>query len=314
MKMFRIVFITFAATELESLSNMKFLIPTLFFVLCNTVLLGQTTLQYKLSTGDVFTIKQDAEQIITQELDGAAHEITNQISGILEFKVVGEEADTYLIELTFRDLNLRMNSSIQGLLMNVKAKEVVEGDMQSKVFNSLLNTPVQLSLAKTGDILAVHGGDSLVSKMAKASGLEDEFSVNLMKRSLKKEFGSEALSNSYKQMTYIYPIAEQEIGGSWENEYAGKLSAKNTWTLEDVTEENANISGSSQIIMDVKEPATTMKLSGTQQTKIITILASGFIKSMTVEGLAKGTSTVAQMGDQEIPTSIKSKITYALIQ
>ncbi|MEK6155618.1 DUF6263 family protein [Flavobacteriaceae bacterium 3-367] len=293
---------------------MKFLIPTLFFVLCSTVLLGQTSLRYQLNTGDVFTIKQDAEQIITQELDGAAHEITNQISGILEFKVIGEKEETYLIELTFRDLNLRMSSSIQGLLMNVNAKEIVEGDMQSKVFNSLLNTPVQLSLAKTGDILAVQGGDSLVTKMAQASGLEDEFSLNLWKRSLSKDFGSEALSNSYKQMTFIYPVAEQKIGNSWENEYAGKLSAKNTWTLDEVTTENASISGISQIIMDVKEPATTMKLSGTQQTKIITVLASGFIKSMQVEGLAKGVSTVAQMGDQEIPTTIKSKITYELIQ
>ncbi|MEO0528539.1 MAG: DUF6263 family protein, partial [Bacteroidota bacterium] len=191
---------------------MKYALFFLAFILCGSVLSGQTTLAYNLNDGQIFMIKQDAQQIITQELDGAAHEITNSINGILEFKVVGEKDDAYEIELRFKDLNLKMNSSIQGELMNVKAKEVVEGDMQSKIFNSLLENPVQIKLAKNGDILSVQGGDSLVSKMADASGVDDEFSLSLMKKSLEKEFGSEALSNSYKQMTFIYPDRELKIG------------------------------------------------------------------------------------------------------
>lgn len=293
---------------------MKFLISPFLFFLYGTVLFGQTTLQYNLNEGDVFTVRQAAQQVITQELDGASHEITNNIHGILEFKVIGEKDDTYEIELTFKDLNLNMTSSIQGELMNVDANEIIEGDMQSKIFNSLLNSPVHITLARTGDILNVKGGDSLVSKMADASGLEDEFSLNLMKKSLEKEFGSEALSNSYKQMTFIYPTTELKVGDSWENEYTGKLTAKNIWTLDEMTGENAVISGKSDIIMDVREPATSMMLTGTQQTAIITNLDSGFIQKMTVEGLSEGTSTVTQMGNQEIPTTIKSTITYELIK
>ncbi|MGB5820148.1 MAG: DUF6263 family protein [Saonia sp.] len=293
---------------------MKYFLPLFVLTMYGTALFGQTTLQYDLKEGDIFTIKQDAQQIITQELDGASHEITNNINGLLEFKVIGEKDDAYEIQLVFRDLNLKMNSSIQGELMNVAAKEVIEGDMQSKIFNSLLNSPVQIILARTGDILEVKGGDSLVSKMADASELEDEFSLNLMKKSLEKEFGSEALSNSYKQMTFIYPDTELKIGDTWENEYTGKLTAKNKWTLDDLTDTQATISGTADVVMDVKEPATTMMLSGTQQTLITTNVSSGFIKSMKVEGLSKGTSTVAQMGDQEIPTTIKSTITYELIK
>lgn len=298
----------------NSFDNMKYFLPLFVLTMYGTALFGQTTLQYDLKEGDIFTIKQDAQQIITQELDGASHEITNNINGLLEFKVIGEKDDAYEIQLVFRDLNLKMNSSIQGELMNVAAKEVIEGDMQSKIFNSLLNSPVQIILARTGDILEVKGGDSLVSKMADASELEDEFSLNLMKKSLEKEFGSEALSNSYKQMTFIYPDTELKIGDTWENEYTGKLTAKNKWTLDDLTDTQATISGTADVVMDVKEPATTMMLSGTQQTLITTNVSSGFIKSMKVEGLSKGTSTVAQMGDQEIPTTIKSTITYELIK
>lgn len=168
-------------------------------------------------------------------------------------------------------------------------------------------------LAKSGDILEVRGGDSLVAKMANASGLQDEFSLNMMKKSLQKEFGSEALSNNYKQMTYIYPTHKIKKGDHWENTFYGKLEANNTWTLDSISETNASISGVAQIKMNVTEPATTMKLDGEQQTHIITDLSSGFIKKMVVEGFSKGSSTMTQLGEQEIPTTIKSTISYDLI-
>ena len=288
-----------------------FLLFLIVFVAMGTY--GQTRLQYNLSKGDIFTVKQQAQQIITQELDGATHELTNVIDGILEFKVLGMVNNNYEIALTFKDLNLRMSSSIQGELMNVEAKNVVEDDMQSKIFNSLLNNPVYIVLSKTGDILEVNGGDSLVVKMAEASGLEDEFSLNMMKKSLEKEFGSEALSNNYKQMTFIYSPKKIQVGDTWESEYSGKLNTKNTWTLETLTDTNATISGIADVVMNVIEPAATMKLKGTQKTEITVDLASGFIRKMKVEGSSKGSSTMTQMGDQEIPTTIKSTITYELI-
>ena len=292
---------------------MKRFIFLMVCILCNMGVYGQTILQYQLKKGDVFKVKQDAEQIITQELDGATHEITNHIDGILEFKVLGELNNGYEVALTFKDLNLKMTSSIQGELMNVKAKEVNDEDMQSKVFNTILNNPVKMVLAKNGNILKVQGGDSLVSKMARASGLEDEFSINMMKKSLENEFGSEALSNSYKQMTFIYPDKKVNVNDKWENVYNGKLKTTNAWTLKSIKENKAKISGKAKVLMDVTDANTVMKLSGTQTTTLTADTNTGFIKHMLVEGLSTGVSTMKQMCGQEIPTTIKSKITYQLI-
>ncbi|MGB5386660.1 MAG: DUF6263 family protein [Eudoraea sp.] len=293
---------------------MKKLSYILVYLLINTTLLGQSTIQYDLSLGDVFTIKQDANQIITQEIDGASHEITNTLMGILEFRVKGNTNNTYAIDVMFKDLNLKMISSIQGELMNVHAKDFEQDDAQSKIFNSLLDVPIQIILARSGDILDVSGGDSLVAKMADASGLEDEFSLNMMTKSLEKEFGSEALSNSYKQLTYLYPETPIEVGDSWKNEYTGKLKAHNTWTLNEITEACAKIEGKALVVMDVVEASSTMKLEGIQNSSVITDITTGFVKKMTVHGLAEGYTTMAQMGDQEIPTIIKSTIIYELIE
>ena len=108
---------------------MRQFLSFLLFIFCITTINGQTTLQYTLKVGDVFRIKQNAKQTIIQELDGSSHEIVNQMNGILEFKVVAIKEKNYIISLTFKDLNLKMTSSIQGELMNVKAKQVVPGDM-----------------------------------------------------------------------------------------------------------------------------------------------------------------------------------------
>ncbi len=292
---------------------MKFAVTTFFILVLGTLGFSQTTLGYDLKKDEVFTIQQDAEQVITQNMDGAVHEIRNSINGVIEFKVIGETGGNFEIALRFKDLNMKMTSSIQGELMNVKAKEVEEGDMQSEMFHSLLDIPVTMTLSKTGAIIEVIGGDSLVLKMAEASGIEDEFSLNMMKKSLEKEFGSEALSNSYEQMTFIYPSEGVKIGDTWENEYVGKLTAKNLWTLTAVSDTDAEISGSADVVMEVSEPTTSMTLNGEQQTTVTTDRNSGFVKTMTVEGLAEGSATMAQLGDQIIPTKIKSTVTYQLI-
>lgn len=283
-------------------------------ILCYMGVNAQTTLQYHLKKGAIFKIKQDAEQIITQELDGATHEITNHIDGVLEFKVLGELENGYEVALTFKDLNLKMTSSIQGELMNVRAKEVSDEDVQSKVFNTILNNPVKMVLARTGNILKVQGGDSLVSKMARASGLEDEFSINMMKKSLENEFGSEALSNSYKQLTYIYPEGKVNVNDKWENIYNGKLRTTNEWTLKNIVDGKATINGKAAVLMDVEDANTVMKLKGSQTTTITADTNTGFITYMLIEGISIGVSTMTQMGGQEIPTTIKSKITYQLIK
>ncbi len=313
-KYFRLFLVLLQHSIVVDLMKFKIIILTLLGLAVFPNILAQETLKYHLNKGDVFLVKQVARQAIVQEIEGASHEIVNDISGVMQFKVVDKNADSYAIDITFEDLIMTMTSSIQGVLMDVHAKEVDPDNIQSRIFNSLLNVPIHVVLAHNGDILEVQGGDSLVVKMTEASGLQDDFSLNMMRASLKKEFGSEALSNSYKQMTYIYPDKSINVGDTWENIYTGKLTAQNVWKLDSVTGQNAKISGVATILMEIKEPATTMILDGTQDTSITTDLQSGFILKMKVEGNSKGYSTITQMGDQKIPTTISSTVTYELIQ
>ncbi|GGD58977.1 DUF6263 family protein [Muriicola marianensis] len=275
---------------------------------------AQEKLQYKLKKGDVFHVRQVARQDIVQEIDGAAHEVTNDLSGTLEFKVTGKTEDTYSIDITFQELFMKMTSSMQGVVLEVNAQDLEPDNVQSRIFHSLLNEPVHMTMRTNGDIVEVKGGDSIVAKMIRASGLQEAFAVNMLRSSLKNEFGSKALSDSYKQMTYIYPDKNIKVGDTWKNSYSGKLNANTLWKLDSLDGKKASISGTAEIVMKIEEPATTMVLDGTQNTSVTTDLRSGFILKMKVEGISKGYSTLAQMGTQKIPTTITSSITYELIQ
>ncbi len=279
-----------------------------------TGLWSQHALHYTLKKGDTYVIEQNAQQLITQQIEGVTHELENTIKGKMEFKVAEVKNDLYEIDMVFLNLGMRMNSNLQGELMSVDASKVVEGDAQSRIFNSLLNIPVRLILAKSGDVLSVQGGDSLISKMTNASGITDEVSKNALAASLRNEFGSEALSNSFEQMTYIYPDDEDTLPSSWENEYSGKLSAKNIWTLEKSTTAENHIKGQADIEMEIEDSSTSMSLSGKQETTITADSKTGFILDMLVEGYSEGTAMTTQTGDMEIPTTVKSTTSYKLIR
>ncbi|MEX0274174.1 MAG: DUF6263 family protein [Flavobacteriaceae bacterium] len=283
----------------------------LFLPLLISSVQGQSVLGYHLNEGDVFTVKQIADQVIVQELEGSQHQLKNHMEGVLEFVVTEEMEDHYEISLSFKDISLLATSSLQGELMNVRATDTTD-NMFTQMFRGMLNVPVKMTMARNGDVLEVVGGDSLVNKMVNSIELDD-FTKNLMKKSLDGQFGSEALSQSYEQMTYFYPKEKVAVGDTWTNEYNGKLSCKNAWSLQEASADTILISGKADVSMNIEEETTHMNLVGSQTTEILTDPVSGFIRKMVVTGTSKGTSAMPQMGVLDIPTTIDMTITYELI-
>jgi len=294
-------------------STVSFLVLLIYALGFPTLLSGQETLRYRLEKGDLFTVEQQAEQRITQKMDQSEHRVTNRISAVLQFRVVGKRDSSYLLDFEFKDLVFSIHSNIQGDLLNIRAQELDETNVQSRLFHSLLNSPIRMEISPLGKIVAVKGGDSLVSRMLASTGLEDGFTKTLMRKSLEQEYGSRALASSYEQMTYIYPNRPVQVGDSWKNTFEGKLEASNTWILDSLLSDRAVISGESSIRMKTQESGTSMVLEGTQHTHIRTERKSGFISQMTVDSKADGVSTMVQTGALEIPTHITTHITYSLI-
>ncbi|MEX0315865.1 MAG: DUF6263 family protein [Allomuricauda sp.] len=282
------------------------------FFLGTLLSFSQITLGYNLKKGKVFNIKQTAHQVMVQNMGGTSHEITNDLEGIYEFKVMAADQNGYQIMLQFKDFALKSSSSIQGTLMDVRASKPIEGDIVSNMFSALIGHEMKMQINKQGKILSIEGGDELVEKMINSVPSVDDFTKNIMKKSLEKEFSSDGLARSFEQMTYFYPNEPKNPGDTWQTEFSGKVNAVNQWKLEKVEANMMSISGNADVTIKSAEQALTLSLTGHQETLIQASTNDGFIIKMMVSGKNEGKSIMTQ-NNMEIPTTLDQTITYELI-
>ncbi len=293
------------------------MLKSLYFALFTLFLTGGTTAQelsgYSLRKGDVFTVEQRSEQTVYQELGETGHELTNRLTAILEFQVREVRDSTFVLEMRFRDLFFRIESSSQGQLLNVRAREPGKTDLRSRMFRHLIDVPVTMEITRSGEVRSVAGGDALVDGMLAGSGLNTGVERTALRESLLADYSSEALAASFEQLTYFYPDRTVLPGGQWKNRYEGKLQAANTWTLDTVAGGSASISGHATILLKEHSDSSGSALKGKQEMLVETEAGSGFVSKMVVSGEASGQTPMGAPGTALVPTRIHMKSTYTLI-
>ena len=283
---------------------------SLCFLLFSKIAFGQETLEYKLNIGDNLTITQIATQEIVQNINGSKHEMSNNLECDFNLIVTAKTDSSYVINFSFKRLKIKTLSNIYGALMNVDTStELKEDDFEAKMFAGLTNSVLKMEMLKTGKIVKITGTEAMIKKMVNKTGVEDEFTKELMFEAIKKEYGNESLSRSFEQMTYYYPEKKVLVGDQWTNKFSGNIIATNTWTLKEINK-NIILSGKSNITMNSQEESYVMKLTGTQDTEIIANKTSGFPELITINSNTQGTSITDQIDKVEIPTTIKMKTTY----
>lgn len=291
---------------------MKYRILYLLLVISST-LVAQKKLQYNLKVGQNFLVEQEAQQYITQDINGVEQIIENNLMSVMNFKVVEASTENYTLAMTFKRLKMLMSSPTLGELSNADTQSADSSDVTNMLFKGLLDVPVTIIMEKTGKIKSVTGGDKLIENMFTSAGIDQPEIIEASRGQMEKQFGSDALSNSFEQMTYFYPTDAVTVGNEWTNSYNGNLSAKNDWKLESSDKETIIISGKASTTMSTIDENVTMTLSGTQTTKVIANTSNGFFKEVTVTGENAGT-TLFQAQNMTIPTQIKSTITYKISQ
>lgn len=282
-------------------------------LLITSSIAAQNTLQYRLSVGDAFTVDQEAKQMITQDINGVDQIIENNMLGVMRFEVTEATPTDYTLSMTFKRLKMLMTSPALGELSNSDTESADSSDVTNMLFKGLLNVPVTIVMEKSGKIKSVTGGDKLIDNMFISAGIDQPEIIEASKGQMEKQFGSEALSNNFEQLTYFYPTVAVSVGTEWTNNYIGSLSAKNNWKLEAITSDAISISGTATTSMSTIDENVTMILSGTQKTTVVANPENGLFKEVTVVGENSG-DTFVKAQNMTIPTHITSTITYKISQ
>ena len=283
------------------------------FLVTTNFITAQTSLAYKLKVGDQFKVKQVAEQDIVQDMDGSKHEMKNLLEGDFTFTVMAVSDSIYNIKFKFDRFKMLSTSNLAGEIININSNDsIADDDIEGKIFAQLVKTDLSMSMYKNGKIKAVMGSKKLINNMINSAGEFDDFTKELMKEAIGKEFSNESLAKSFEQMTYIYPSEKTTIGGTWNNEFKGDMSTENTWTLKSITNDDVAIDGESTLVFNTLDEDVTMTLTGHMTSNIVTSLSTGFVKTMTTTSVAEGNSVFPNMGNTEVPTTITSNITYTV--
>lgn len=273
---------------------------------------AQQMLQYDLKVNDMFKVEQQAKQHITQEINGVDQIIDNNLKSAMHFKVIKTDDDAITLEMVFKHLKMTMSSPELGELLNADTAINDDSDITSKMFKGTLNIPVTMIMDRTGKVQSVSGGEKLIASMFKVAGITDPATIEANRAQFEKQFGSDALSNSFEQMTYFLPATSVAINDTWENIYEGDLKAKNKWTLTKRDADIYTLSGNADTTMSTIDENVTMVLTGTQKTAINASSKTGMFKDITVEGVYIG-DTQVHAQNISIPTKITSTITYKIL-
>lgn len=271
---------------------------------------SQSKLEYDLKVGDTFKVQQTANQDIVQEMTGSTHEMTNVIKGDYTFVVEDVNDSLFKIKFRFDYFKMSTTSNLLGEILSVDTSdEVAEDDIQGKIFAELIKTDLYMNMYRDGKIKSVEGTEQLINNMVDAAGEFDDFTKELMKESVRSEFGNESLAESFEQMTYIYSNTPVKTGDSWTNKFEGDLSANNIWTLDKTVDDDAIISCESEVVFKTNDNDIEMNLKGDMTSNLVVSLNTGFIKTMTNTSTYSGMSI---MNEMQVPTSITSNVDYKI--
>lgn len=291
---------------------MKHIIAICVFIY-SLQLSAQHVLQYNLAVGTSFTVAQEAKQHITQDLQGTDQVIENTLTSEMHFKVVAVNDATITLEMTYKAMKMLMTSPSLGVIMKADTDEKDVLDTTSNMFKATLDIPVTITMEKSGKILDVTGGEKLIESMFKASNITELAQMEAARAQFEKQFGSSALSQSFEQMTYVLPAKKVAINETWTTVFSGNLEAKNTWKLVEYAPEVAKITGTATTVMSTIDENVVMILNGTQTSNITLDPKTGLFQNIVVTSENSGNTQIAA-ANASIPTTIKSTITYKLVQ
>lgn len=274
---------------------------------------AQHLLQFNLAVGKTFNVDQVAKQHITQELEGVDQIIENSLTSKMHFKVTAVNDATIHLEMTFKAMKMVMSSPVLGVIMEADTASKNELDMTSNMFKATLNIPVTIIMERSGKILSITGGEKLIESMFKAANITDLAQMEASRAQFEKQFGSSALSQSFEQMTYYLPAKKVAVKDSWTTVFSGNLEAKNTWTLTEYAADISKITGTATTVMSTIDENVIMILNGTQTSTITLDSKTGLFQNIVVKSENSGNTQIAA-SKASIPTTIKSTITYKIVQ
>lgn len=219
---------------------------------------GKADLRLRLKKGETYNLRMTADQKISQTIQGQKQDIAQTIGMGYTFSVVDVEADgTASVKVTYQSVVYKQDSPL-GKFEYDSTKPGTTVPDAAKGFSALVGQGFSMKISPTGTVKDVQGVDAMLTQMIAKLDLPAGPTKDALAKSLRDQFGDQALKDSMASTMNIYPDKAVGVGESWSRKIVIStgfpLTTDNTWTLKERKNGVATIEASSKISSNPDAP------------------------------------------------------------
>lgn len=291
---------------------------TVFTVLVNNECKAQSReavlLKFNPQKQDKYQIEFDAEQAISQDVNGEKMTFTQRVGFGYDMKTVDDlEADKKELNFTYTKIFYDISSPIINLNYNSDSivGETTMDSLFAKVFGAFKGKKIVVIVQPDGTVDSVTGMEAIVDDIIKSVG---DTEVQMF-QNFKGQFNDEMLKNQFQQSFRVLPNRKVKKGDKWtikqsDNSTLFKMNMLNTYTLKEIKEHTVVIDLTSTIQANEDENSAMGKtnMKGKQTGTMIVDRHNGLV----LDGkLSQDLSGEMNMMGMKIPFDIQSSILFS---
>ncbi len=193
-------------------------------------------LRLRLEAGKSYGAKMVADQTITQTLAGQTQTMSQTIGMAYTYHVQGVESDgTLRVKVTYDWVRVGQDGPMGSFSYDSANPPATIPDA-ALGYAALVGQGFSMQMRPNGEIVDVQGVDEMLSHMLDAMGVPAGSARDELEASLRSQFGSEALKESFEKAALFYPDKPVAIGESWSKDIALEtgmpMVLATTWTLK----------------------------------------------------------------------------------
>ncbi len=284
-------------------------------------------LKLNLEKGDKFYVLTLTEQDITQTMMGQEIKIGQTIEMGYNYDVVDVLSNgNYKIKSTYTKIGYKQDSQYGSIDYDSDNADA-EASGQAKAFAALKGLSFSFTCDEKGNVTEVEGTEDMLNAVIASYGDElTEAKKEEVRKSLKGQFGDEAMKSTLSNVMNIYPEKKIKVGSSWSRDVnlnvGMPMILANTWTLNSVKSGKALISVETAIKtnseakpMEVQGMSMKYNLSGTQTGEMTVDIKTGLTEKSVVDQEFGGKMIMSGgmlPETMKVPITIISKVTLTM--
>lgn len=275
----------------------------------------KSELKLKLEKGKEYYQNTKNNVAISQTINGQAMLINMDNDGITVFKVNDIEGDNYVMDVSFKELEVGLEMGPQIMTFSSKNEQK---DPFSTILKALVNKSFTMIMNTHGRVIEVRGMDELWLLVEKETESIPAAQKTQIMGQLKQSYNTKQLTSNIEVLSAIYPKEVVKKKNVWEinTKMEGAYSAdiKRSFVLEDLDKNQATIKGNSTIKTKptseytiVNGMETRFDLEGTISSTFTLDVKTGWVISASIDQEIRGNSFIKVQGQEmTVPMEVKS--------